>query len=68
LKEGGSVRGTTAKRKRQRRRNERNGRMKQMEVIVRNIQRAITQYYKEKIGKVKAGAPIVWGDFAKLFG
>ena len=38
-----------------------------MEVIVRNIQRAITQYYKEKIGKVKAGAPIVWGDFAKLF-
>ena len=39
-----------------------------MEVIVRNIQREITQYYKEKIGKVKAGAPIVWGDFAKLFG
>ena len=39
-----------------------------MEVIVRNIQRALTQYYKEKIGKVKAGAPIVWGDFAKLFG
>ena len=45
-----------------------------MEVIVRNIQRAITQYYKEKIGKVKAGAllsgeilPSYSGELARIF-
>ena len=59
LKEGGRVRGTITKRKRQRTKNERNWRMKQMGKVVRNTQRATTQNYKD---------PIVWGDFAKLFG
>ena len=50
LKERGRVRGTITKRKRQRTRNERNWRMKQMGKVVRNTRRAATQNYKEKFG------------------